>query len=154
MCWVPSHTGNIAGNNAVDKEAKKAATDASDNKNSDFGILKQQLPALKAARQQTLKKDVVTEYQNHFRDSPWYHKFLRIDPSMPSNKFQKMTSRMSRAQASLLIQLRTGHVALNSYLYRFKLAKSPVCMACNMEAESIRHVLKFCPKYKPERKQL
>lgn len=148
MRWVPSHTGNIAGNDAVDKEAKRAAKDPTDDKNNNFGILKEGLLTMKVAWKQKLKQDVLTDYSHHFRKQPRYDKISRIDPSTPSNKFQKLTRKLMRAQVSLLIQLHTGHVPLNSYLYCFKLTDSPLCIECDTaEAESVLHVLKFCHKY-------
>jgi hypothetical protein len=36
---------------------------------------------------------------------------------MPSNKYKRLTEGLRRSQASLIIQLRTGHVVLNKYIY-------------------------------------
>jgi len=37
---------------------------------------------------------------------------------MPSNSFHKLTEGLSHAQTSIIIQLMSGHIALNSYLHR------------------------------------
>ncbi|KAF5310696.1 hypothetical protein D9619_007911 [Psilocybe cf. subviscida] len=57
-------------------------------------------------------------------------------------------------KASLLIQLRTGHIALNAYLHRFKLTDDPLCTECRQEPESVLHILKFCPAYAAQRRCL
>ena len=44
----------------------------------------------------------------------------RIDKSMPSNKYLKLTEGLTRRQASWLIQLRTGHAPLQAHLHRIQ----------------------------------
>ncbi|KAJ6454338.1 hypothetical protein C8R45DRAFT_772010, partial [Mycena sanguinolenta] len=50
-------------------------------------------------------------------------------------------------------QLRTSHIALNAYLYRFHLAPSPVCEAC-LVPETVSHYLLACPRYRRHRLEL
>ncbi|KAF9554023.1 hypothetical protein CPC08DRAFT_607889, partial [Agrocybe pediades] len=53
-----------------------------------------------------------------------------------------------RRQASILIQLRTGHLPLNDYLYKWKLSPSPTCPACTTNRdETLDHILTECPAY-------
>ncbi|KAJ6479669.1 hypothetical protein C8R45DRAFT_800021, partial [Mycena sanguinolenta] len=52
-----------------------------------------------------------------------------------------------------LTQLRTGHIGLNAYLHRFKLAPSPLCQHCAVP-ESVPHFLLICPAYRPARLRL
>ncbi|KAJ6481112.1 hypothetical protein C8R45DRAFT_801069, partial [Mycena sanguinolenta] len=52
-----------------------------------------------------------------------------------------------------LTQLRTGHIGLNAYLHRFKLAPSPLCQHCTVP-ESVPHFLLICPAYHPARLRL
>ncbi|KAF9547623.1 hypothetical protein CPC08DRAFT_611461, partial [Agrocybe pediades] len=54
-----------------------------------------------------------------------------------------------------LIQLRTGHLPLNDYLHKRKLAPSPICRACNeQQRKTIDHLLKECPAYQDNRRKL
>ncbi|KAJ7877212.1 hypothetical protein B0H14DRAFT_3436155 [Mycena olivaceomarginata] len=54
---------------------------------------------------------------------------------------------------SVLTQLRTGHIGLNRYLYRFHLAPSPACALCNVPG-SVPHFLLICPSNHPHRQRL
>jgi len=73
---------------------------------------------------------------------------------MPSNGFRKLTEGLSRAQTSILVQLRTGHIALNAYLHRITKADSPTCPSCNQDDETVHHFLFDCPTWRHERWQL
>jgi hypothetical protein len=53
-----------------------------------------------------------------FAKSPQYQRMHKIDPSIPSPQFMKISSLLTRRAASLLIQLRTGHVPLNKHLHQ------------------------------------
>ena len=73
-----------------------------------------------------------------------------IDPTLPSQRFHKLIKGLSRAQASILIQLRTGHIPLNKYLFRIGKANNPTCAACQQDEESVHHYLFDCPAWKNE----
>lgn len=54
-----------------------------------------------------------------------------------------------------LTQLLTGHGCFQSYLQRFRLASSPICLHCNLQAEDTAdHTLFHCPAWQPQRSQL
>ncbi|KAJ7814640.1 hypothetical protein B0H13DRAFT_2381619 [Mycena leptocephala] len=62
------------------------------------------------------------------RQKEWRWRLPRIslfDNAKPSNAVARMYEGLSRPQCSVLTQLRTTHLALNGYLYRFHLAPSP-----------------------------
>ncbi|KAF9555949.1 hypothetical protein CPC08DRAFT_614844, partial [Agrocybe pediades] len=66
---------------------------------------------------------------------------------------------LSRAQASLLMQIRTNHIALNSYLHRFGRSDTPRCETCHENGrgnreETLKHYLFECATYRWERGEL
>ena len=69
---------------------------------------------------------------------------LNIDPAFPSNKYRLLTRDLTRAQTSLITQLRTGHAPLNKRLHRIKKANSPLCKSCLLAEESTHHYLLEC----------
>ena len=76
--------------------------------------------------------------------------------SFPFNKFRKISSVLSRAQTSLLIQLRTGHIPLNSYLHRIKKSDTRRCTNCwdagrGSIIEKVIHYLFECQAHAAER---
>ena len=56
--------------------------------------------------------------------------------ALPSNKFRKATSKLPKANTSIRTQMRTEHIAMRAYLYKFKLAESPTCQQCGTGEES------------------
>ena len=58
-----------------------------------------------------------------------------------------------RRIAVVLTRLRLGHVGVGSYLYRFGMADSPLCVPCGVE-DTIEHFLLVCGRYCLERRAL
>lgn len=63
-----------------------------------------------------------------------------------------------KLDSSLLMQLRTQHVPLNSYLHRFKRVDTPHCTACIKNnriwvRETLNHFLFECSTWRPQRSQ-
>ena len=83
-------------------------------------------------------------------------KFKHIDSSLPSRRFIKLIStiKISRADASKMLQLRTGHIPLNAYLFRFKRKESAQCPACGAQGRTPQHFLLECPAYAREGRKL
>ncbi|KAG8928197.1 hypothetical protein FRC01_006320, partial [Tulasnella sp. 417] len=54
---------------------------------------------------------------------------------------------------SILVQLRTGHIALNFYLHRFARHNTPLCPTCE-EPETVEHFILDCARYRRERSTL
>ena len=64
------------------------------------------------------------------------------------------TDELTRGEAATLIQLRTGHIGLNSHLNRISRADTPWCSHCGVgNVENITHLLYICPAYGEERAQ-
>jgi hypothetical protein len=74
-------------------------------------------------------------------------------------QFTNSRDSLTRAQASLLFQLRTGHIPLNKYLHRIKRAETDKCPSCvqltgQPAVETVKHLLFECPAYIPQRHTL
>ena len=63
---------------------------------------------------------------------------------MLSNKYQKLIAEYGRVQASMVTQLRTGHVPLNAYLHRIDKIDSPLFPHCSLDSKSVHHFLFNC----------
>ena len=128
--WTPGHE-DIDGNERADEAAKAAAEGRSSEKKELPAFLRRKpLPVSIAATRQVLKKKLKTRWQTEWRSSKRYAGSNRIDPSLPSDNFLHIIDQLRRNQASLLVQLRTGHVPLNAVLHRIKKAESADCPHC------------------------
>ena len=117
--WVAAHEG-VTGNERVDEEAKRAAQGESSPPEDLPPILRKRLPYSASAVKQEFMEMQKVRWKEAWRDSPHYARFQHIDTDFLFNKFQRISDKLSRSQASLLTQLRTGHLPLNSYLYCIK----------------------------------
>jgi hypothetical protein len=119
--WTAGHEG-IDGNELVDEEAKKAAKGQSSPPPTLPRLLRQKLKISTAALKQVHNKEVKTRWKNKWAKSLRGKRDHQIDNSSPSAQFIEAISnpKLPRQAASLISQLRTTHIPLNSYLHRFK----------------------------------
>jgi hypothetical protein len=149
--WISGHSG-VEGNELVDVEAKKASQGDSSEPNLLPPLLTEyHLGHSTAALKQTHLKMLKGIWRTRWLRSPRFSKLSKIDPSCPLSKFQKATAELTRAQTSVLIQLRTGHIGLNKHLARIKRSDTPLCPSCRLAEESVHHLLFDCPAYRNER---
>lgn len=76
-----------------------------------------------------------------------------IDAAFPGKHTKALYRSRSRAEAGLLVQLRTGACRLNEYLFKIDVAESALC-ACNASSEIVRHFLFTCNRWNEERRSL
>ncbi|SJL14062.1 uncharacterized protein ARMOST_17515 [Armillaria ostoyae] len=150
--WVPGHVG-VAGNEAVDAEAKIAALGTTSPLFDKNTILNDPLPRSKAAALASFKKRVQMQWVDLWSSSSKCSFLKSYDRSPPSPKVQRTFKNMSRAEASLYTQLRTGHIPLNAYLFRSRAAPSPNCAYCGVP-ETVIHFLLVCRRYTDARQAL
>ena len=69
--------------------------------------------------------------------------FLR---SVRKDEFGPTQMQFDRKTEVILTRLRTGHVELNAYLYRFDMCYTDECSFCKI-SEDVEHFLMHCHKY-------
>jgi hypothetical protein len=77
----------------------------------------------------------------------------RIDKALPGKHTQPLYDQLSRKEASVLAQLRTGMARLNSYLYRIRASSTDQC-ACGEARETVDHFLFRCRRWTAQRTEL
>ncbi|QRV88257.1 hypothetical protein RhiJN_16275 [Ceratobasidium sp. AG-Ba] len=152
--WVPAHVG-VPGNELADVAAKEAARGLSSDTQDLPVYLRNEIAASPAAAKQAFKDAQRDLWRQRWGGelSSSAARVRAIDESTPSNTFHKLAQTVPRRHATLLIQLRTGHIPLNAYLHRFGHAESANCPACDQRAETVEHYLMHCPVYEQERQR-
>ena len=144
--WVPGHM-DVEGNEKSDEEAKDAARGTSSSKNRLPAALHQSLPTSASRAKQNWKTHIKEQAQQRWVRSPRHRKMQQVAPNLSGKTFATLTDTLSRKQAALLFQLRTGNVGLNKHLYTITRADSPLCAACEEAPETVQHYLLYCPAY-------
>jgi len=157
--WISSHS-EVTGNEKADELAKQAALGQSSPPQELPPILRQPLPLSTTAEKQAYVKELDSMWQEQWQDSPRRPRMELIDKSFPFNKFRKMQNDLTRAQSSLLLQLRSGHIPLNAHLFKLNCSDTDKCLACitrrgvTPAKETVTHFLFNCPAYRYERHEL
>ena len=152
--WVPGHVG-FAPNEKADEEAKKAAQGHSSEAKYLPKFLRKPLPLSVSALRQSNMTKIKKRWERRWKSSPREDILKSIDNSAPSKKYLCLIAGLDRRQASLLFQLRSGHIGLNQHLFRIRKSDTPVCPNCQgITVESVKHFLINCPFYRRERHAL
>jgi hypothetical protein len=80
-------------------------------------LLRKRLPTSATVVKQEFAEKLKIRWLETWETSPCYARFQHVDKDFPFNKFRRISEILSRLQMSLLTQLWTGHIPLNSYLF-------------------------------------
>ena len=151
--WTPGHMG-IEGNERADEEAKKAAREGSSPSHKLPAPLRKILPRSKSAARQEFLRKLKLAAIKLWKESPRFERIAHLGATFKHNSFTKLTNNMHHERASLLFQLRVGHVPLNAYLYKIKKSNTPICMNCHQHNETVIHYILHCTKFMEARKTM
>ena len=108
-----------------------------------------------SALKQVHRKLMLAKWEDTWKSSMQHAHIASIDNSLPSKKYMKTMRYNTKSKARLFFQLRSGHIALNKYLYRFKRSNTLNCQQCHRNIpETVHHLLFDCPRYTRERHKL
>ena len=157
--WISSHS-EVKGNEEADKLAKEAAAGKASRREDLPPLLRKTLPTSASATKQEYAKQLKTKWKDMWLTSPRRQRFEQIDEAFPFTKFRKRQEQLSREQASLLMQVRSGHIPLNSFLFRIGKSDTRICQACDGEQgqeaapETVDHFLFHCRAHSAQRQIL
>ncbi|KAF5310671.1 hypothetical protein D9619_007720 [Psilocybe cf. subviscida] len=149
--WISAHS-DVIRNEKVDAEAKTAARGTTSEDRELPPTLQRTLPVSKSALIQAAKHDAKEQWRIAWLKSERKGKLDEYDTEFPCKTYLRICRSLPRHQASKLIQLRTGHIPLNTYLQKRKLVETDKCTKCHGgRRETLRHFLFECPAYRKQR---
>ena len=152
LAWVPGHE-DVVENEEADVRAKEAAERKVANSALTIAHFPSPLPRSVAALKAAYQKATTPQWMDLWRASPRAARLSKFADIQVGRRVLKLYRDLSRRDASLLTQLRTGHIGLHRYLHCIGVADSPRCPACN-EVETPRHYLLLCNRYQERRRKL
>ena len=117
----------------------------------DFGIVPASV--LDSVLQKGTAWFIEGELLKHPNPLPWGRYTCSLDSAAPGKHTLLLYGALSREDAGILAQARTGHTHLRDYLARTRQIASPIC-ECKGGAESVKHVILHCPMWASPRRQL
>jgi ribonuclease HI/endonuclease/exonuclease/phosphatase family metal-dependent hydrolase len=157
--WISSHS-EVKGNEEADRLAKAAAQGRSSRAVDLPHLLRSPLPVSASAIKQEFSAKLNRLWSKVWDESPRKDRFLRLDPDFPFVRFRKRLFQLTRKQASIIMQLRTGHIPLNFYLKRIGKVDSDRCTNCPegpdriQVPETTNHFLFECQAHDEFRREL
>ena len=156
--WISGHS-KVKGNEKADELAKDASAGRSNARIDLPHILRRPLPMSASALKQRYMKVLKAKWAQDWELSPRKPRVSQFGDAFPFTSFRNKLNSLSRQQASLLLQLRCGHLPLNSYLYRIKKVESDRCQECRggregPSTETVNHFIFDCPAHDVARREL
>ena len=151
---MPGHK-DFEPNERADAEAKSAAQGHSSDAKFLPPLLRKCLPLSVSALCQSHSESLKKRWRCRWKNSERENLLQTIDNSAPSKKYLRLIKGLDHRQASLLFQLRSGHIGLNHHLFHIRKSETPSCPLCQgITVETVKHFLLECPHYACERHEL
>jgi hypothetical protein len=137
VLWLPSKEEHELATLAKQKAKKSTRPKAT---------IQTQLPRMRSttlniARRQSLDKNLPERTGKYSR---------KIDAALLGKYTRQLYDKLSRKEASVLAQLRTGMARLNTYLYRIRAETTDYC-ECGQAQETVDHFLFRCRRWTEHR---
>jgi len=148
VSWISAHS-DVRGNEMADGEAKLASMGKTSATDALPHLLRHPLPKNASAVKQDFHERLKTRWKKRWKNSSRYDKFSRLDNQFPFSNFNKARDSLTRQQASLIVQTRTGHAPIDGFLHRIKKRENAKCDSCLENfgidtTETVRHFLFEC----------
>ena len=129
--WIPAHIG-ISGNERADALAKRGASLPQPDNHVSYNTCRQIIRSHS-------KEEWLNSWSSGKTGRRMHDHMTKPDKKDPINA-------LNRGDQSLIFQLRTQHVPLNSHLNRIGVMPTAACPLCDYPSETVEHHLFFCKK--------
>jgi hypothetical protein len=104
------------------------------------------------------KAPLVTEAKNKYQENTAIPSRVgvystNLDAALPGKHTKDIYNLLTKTEARILAQLRTGMAKLNGFLYRIKATDSEIC-ECGVAKETVKHFLFTCNRWTHLRKEM
>jgi ribonuclease HI len=141
IVWAPSE-----GDFELGRRAKAAARQATEQEELPQGLSSQaKSTTINTARTERQKDRKLPEGIGTYSK--------QLDTALPGNHTRVIYDKLTRQEANVLAQLRTGMARLNGYLHRIGAVESGQC-ACGQAEETVAHFLFRCTRWETQQAQL
>ena len=143
--WVPGHSG-ILGNNIADGKARIGSKNLGNS-------MRTKLPLSQAYFKSEIKNWGRKLHQERWDNRNNCRQTGMFLPNI-ENKTWKVIRNMSRKNVAKATQIITGHNTLQRHLSLMFQEETPTCQRCELEPETIEHVIRHCPAYTETRREV
>ena len=150
--WIPAHVG-VAGNERADLLAKQATGWSPRDQPGVRGQRLAWMPQLMSACKRTISEHVRTIWESQWPRKAVGARYRSQHGSLLNRKTPQLYQSLDKAQSSVLIQMRTEKIGLNSYLYRIKRADDSWC-PCRNGYHTVTHIIGECQLFWRQRKAI
>lgn len=122
-------------------------------------MMRNPIPISASATKQDFAAFLQTKWRETWINSPRFVKMAAMGGKFPFNGFRKRLNGLSRGHASMIMQIRSGHIPLNKYLNMIGKLDDDKCHECdhdqgNSPRETVNHFIFDCPTHDEARRDL